>query len=228
MERLIEGFDQFRREVFPQQRELFKKLAHGQNPHTMFITCADSRVMPEMIFSTQPGELFVSRNVGNIVPPYGQFVGGVIAAIEYAVQALEVQNIVICGHSDCGAMKAVLHPEHVADKPAVATWLHHAETARHVVAQHDPELCGHDVLKCLTEENVVAQLDHLRTQPAVAARLARGTLRIHGWVYDIEHGEIRAFDAKLGKFVPLLPNVCPMPEATPRPRLAQAVAEALA
>lgn len=220
MERLIEGFAQFRREVFPHQRELFQKLAAGQSPHTMFITCADSRVMPELIFSTRPGELFVSRNVGNIVPPHGAHVGGVIAAIEYAVLALKVQNIVICGHSDCGAMKAVLHPEHVEDKPSVAAWLQHAQTARHVVAEHDPQLCGHDVLHHLTEENIVAQLDHLRTQPAVAARLARGTLRIHGWYYDIGKGEIRAFDAQQGRFVPLPLEVQAGkgPEATPRPR----------
>jgi carbonic anhydrase len=227
MERLVEGFARFRREVYPRQRALFRKLASGQSPHTMFITCADSRVMPELIFSAEPGELFVIRNVGNIVPPYGQHVGGVIAAIEYAVLALDVKNIVICGHTDCGAMKAVLHPEHVEDKPSVAAWLTHAETARHVVAAHG-DAHGHDLLDHLTEENIVAQLDHLRTQPAVAARLARGGLRIHGWIYDIAHGEIRAFDARQGRFVPLLPHVCPAPEATPRPRLAASADAAVA
>jgi carbonic anhydrase len=223
MERLIEGFKHFRREVFPGQRELFQKLASGQSPHTMFITCADSRVMPELIFSSQPGELFVYRNVGNIVPPYAHHVSGVVAAIEYAVLGLGVANIVICGHSDCGAMKAVLDPGKVEDKPSVAAWLMHADTARHVVAQHDPDLGQHNVLSCLTEENVVAQLDHLRTLPVVAARLARGDLRIHGWVYDIAHGDIRAFDVQEGRFTSLLPETGRAPEATPRPRLAALV-----
>ena len=201
MHRLIQGFEQFRNEVFPSQRALFRKLAEGQSPSTMFITCADSRVMPEMIFSTQPGELFVYRNIGNIVPPYAQHVSGVVAAIEYAVKVLKVSHIVICGHSDCGAMKALQHPERVQDMPSVAAWMKHADVARYVVQQNGPGLHGPDSLRCLTEENVVDQLEHLRTLPAVAAAMSCGQLSIHGWVYDIAHAELKAFDAQQGRFV---------------------------
>jgi len=217
MERLVEGYDHFRNNVYPEHEARFQELSSGQSPHTLFITCADSRVMPELIFSAQPGELFVYRNIGNIVPPFSQQ-GGVVAAIEYAVAVLGVKNIVICGHSDCGAMKAVLNPSSLSAVPTVAKWLGHAETARHVAAEHAHEH-PHGELACLTEENVVSQLDHLRTQPVVAARLATGSLRIHGWIYDIGHGEIRAFDAATGKFAPLLSDTGRTPEATPPARL---------
>ncbi len=176
--------------------------------------------MPELMFAAQPGELFVYRNIGNVVPPYSQHVSGVVAAIEYAVAVLQVEHIVICGHTDCGAMKAVLNPASLQDVPTVAAWLKHTDSARQVAAQHGHAAHAEDALHCLTEENVVAQLDHLRTQPVVAARLARGTLRIHGWIYDIGHGEIRAFDAEQGRFL-LLPEAGRRPpDATPPPRLA--------
>src|SRR5574343_94863 len=200
---IVDGFKRFRNEVFPQQEELFKKLATAQNPRAMFITCADSRVVPELITQSSPGDLFVNRNVGNVVPAYGQMMGGVSTAIEYAVMALGVQHIVVCGHSDCGAMKAVLNPASLETMPTVRAWLRHAEVARSVVA--DNCNCGsdHETLGVLTEENVVAQLDHLRTHPSVAARLASGQLHIHGWVYDIDSGGIRAYDAASGKFLAL-------------------------
>lgn len=201
MQSLLDGFRHFRKEVYPRQSARFQELAGGQSPHTLFITCADSRVMPELIFSAQPGELFVYRNIGNVVPPYSQHVSGVVAAIEYAIAVLGVRHIVICGHTDCGAMKAVLKPESLEDVPSVAAWLKHTDSARHVTAHHGHDPHSQDALDCMTEENVVSQLDHLRTQPVVAARLAAGTLRIHGWIYDIAHGEIRAFDAEKGASV---------------------------
>lgn len=202
MESLLEGFRHFRKEVYPRQSARFHELAAGQKPHTLFITCADSRVMPELIFSAQPGELFVYRNIGNVVPPYSQHVSGVVAAIEYAIAVLGVRHIVVCGHTDCGAMKAVLKPESLEDVPSVAAWLKHTDAARHVTAHHGHDPASQEALSCMTEENVVSQLDHLRTQPVVAARLAAGTLRIHGWIYDIAHGEIRAFDAEKGGLPP--------------------------
>ncbi|SFR94679.1 carbonic anhydrase [Dyella sp. OK004] len=227
MERLLEGFEHFRRTVFPEQRELFKKLATGQSPHTLFITCADSRVMPEMIFSVVPGDIFVYRNIGNIVPPYAQHVSGVVAAIEYAVKVLQVRHIVICGHSDCGAMKALQAPEKIAHMPSVAAWLKHADVARYVVAENCPDLQGNEVLKRLTEENVVGQLEHLRTLPAVAAAMANGSLSIHGWIYDIVHAELRMFDAAAGKFTPFDPTSRDVPEATPHARFAMAMTPTL-
>jgi carbonic anhydrase len=224
MQRLIEGFQYFRQAIFPEQRELFKKLASGQSPSTMFITCADSRVMPEMMFNTQPGELFVYRNIGNIVPPYAQHVSGVVAAIEYAVRVLMVRHIVICGHSDCGAMKALQKPELVNDMPSVAAWMKHGDVARYVVAQNNQGLYEKETLACLTRENVVGQLEHLRTLPVVAAAMARGALSIHGWVYDIAHAEIDAFDAEQGRFVKLDPGNGKVPDATPHMRFAATAA----
>ncbi|BCD85662.1 carbonic anhydrase [Pseudomonas solani] len=212
---IVEGFQRFRDQVYPEQEELFKRLAHEQKPRAMFITCADSRIVPELITQSSPGDLFVTRNVGNVVPPYGQMNGGVSTAIEFAVMALGVHHIIICGHSDCGAMKAVLNPEQLERMPTVKAWLRHAEVARTVVAEN----CGcanHETLGVLTEENVVAQLDHLRTHPSVAARLASGQLFIHGWVYDIETAAIRAYDAESGRFRTIGDG--PLPMATPRAR----------
>jgi carbonic anhydrase len=224
MQRLIEGFQYFRQAIFPAQRALFKQLASGQSPSTMFITCADSRVMPEMIFNTQPGELFVYRNIGNIVPPYAQHVSGVVAAIEYAVRVLKVKHIVICGHSDCGAMKALQKPELVKEMPSVAAWMKHGDIAKYVVAQNNQGLSEHETLACLTRENVVGQLEHLRTLPVVAAGMARGDLSIHGWVYDIEHAEIETFDAERGCFIKLDPGAGKVPDATPHVRFAATAA----
>jgi len=219
LQQIINGVKRFRREVFPQQRALFQRLANAQSPQVMFITCADSRIVPELITQSAPGDLFVTRNVGNIVPPYGQMNGGVSTAIEYAVVALGVKHIIICGHSDCGAMKAVLNPESLASMPTVSAWLRHAEVAKTVVAQHSHHDCGHEhPLHFLTEENVVAQLDHLRTHPSVASRMASGQLSIHGWVYAIETSEILAYDAEQGRFLPL-DGDNPLPVASPRPRL---------
>jgi len=218
MERLIQGFDQFRREMTEEHRKLFAELASGQTPHTMFITCADSRIMPELMFAAQPGELFVYRNVGNIVPPYAQHVSGVVAAIEYAVTALKVQHIVICGHSDCGAMKALQNPAVLKGKPSVEQWLKHAEVARYVVSQNRPTMYGDEGLRYLTEENVVGQLENMRTLPAVAAAMANGSLRIHGWIYDIAKTEIMAFDPLEGRFRALVAGDGNAPDATPHAR----------
>lgn len=215
LDHIIGGVKRFREEIYPQQRELFEKLAFEQKPRAMFITCADSRIIPELITQSSPGDLFVTRNVGNVVPPYGQMLGGVSTAIEFAVVALGVQHIIICGHSDCGAMKAVLDPAPLQRMPTVKAWLSHAEVARHVVEEN----CGcanEHTLGILTEENVVAQLDHLRTHPSVAARLASGQLFIHGWVYNIGTSEIRAYDAQTGEF--RLIGDGPLPMATPRAR----------
>lgn len=214
---IVDGFKRFRRDVFPEQEELFKKLATAQNPRAMFITCADSRIVPELITQSSPGDLFVTRNVGNVVPPYGQMNGGVSTAIEYAVVALGVRHIIICGHSDCGAMKAVLNPQSLEGMPTVKGWLRHAEVARTVVEQNFARCdCGQEHLELLTEENVVAQLNHLLTHPSVAARVASGQLFIHGWVYNIETSEIIAYDAESGRFLPLDGDLVPM--ATPRSR----------
>ena len=195
---LLRGVQDFNLRVFPEKQDLFTDLATGQSPHTLFITCADSRVSPEMITQQQPGAMFVLRNIGNIVPAYGEMLGGVSAAVEYAVLALGVRHIVVCGHSDCGAMKALLDPEaHGLDgMPTVASWLRNAETARAVTAAIHPEAHGAEAVAALAEQNVLLQLDHLRTHPSVAARIAEGRLLLQGWLYDIATGRIGVFDGQ--------------------------------
>jgi carbonic anhydrase len=200
---LLRGVNDFSERVFPESEELFRSLAQdGQSPHTLFITCADSRVVPEMITQTQPGELFVSRNIGNIVPGYGEMLGGVSAVIEYAVMALKVRQIVICGHSDCGAMKGLLNPASSDHMPTVEVWLRNAAAARSVVFARKVDT-EQDTLVALVEENVRLQLAHLRTHPAVAAGLTTGQLAVQGWVYDIEHGKVWVLDEASGQLRPL-------------------------
>ena len=198
MRRLLHGVTQFRRKVYPERREQFARLAEGQSPTTLFITCADSRVVPEMITQTSPGELFVCRNIGNIVPAYGEMLGGVSAVVEYAVTALNVSDVVVCGHSDCGAMKALAHPERfpLDSMPTVRSWLRNAAAAHSVVCTLHPHLEGEALTQALVEQNVLTQLGHLRTHPSVAARLAQGTLALHGWVYDIASGNVAVFDER--------------------------------
>jgi carbonic anhydrase len=200
---LLNGVDEFTHHVFPDNKALFESLAHSQSPHTLFVTCADSRVSPEMITQTQPGELFVCRNIGNIVPAYGEMLGGVSAVVEFAVMALNVEQIVICGHTDCGAMKGLASgAAATAGMPTVQTWLRNAEAARGVVlARHADQDTPQDALvQSLVEENVRLQLVHLRTHPAVAARIAEGRLALQGWVYDIGHGRISVLDDEGSRF----------------------------
>ena len=214
---IVEGLLHFQHEVFPQQKDLFKKLATAQRPRAMFIACADSRIVPELITQSAPGDLFVTRNVGNVVPPYGQMNGGVSTAIEYASLVLGVQHIIVCGHSDCGAMRGVLNPDTLHAMPTVKAWLRHAEVAKTMV--HENCGCADEAesMHRLTEENVIAQLQHLRTHPSVASRMANGQLFIHGWIYDIETGRIKAYDAQQGAFLPLN-DVQTIPSATPKAR----------
>lgn len=217
LQQIVEGFLYFHHEVFPQQKDLFKKLATAQRPRAMFIACADSRIVPELITQSAPGDLFVTRNVGNVVPPYGEMNGGVSTAIEYANLALGVQHIIVCGHSDCGAMRAVLNPLSLGKMPTVKAWLRHAEVAKSMLQDHCNCTTEADSMHALTEENVIAQLQHLRTHPSVASRIANGQLFIHGWVYNIETSQIKAYDAELGRFLPL-DNAQAIPCATPKAR----------
>lgn len=201
MQKLIEGLHRFRSEIFPSRRDFFGELAKGQRPETLFITCSDSRINPNLLTQTEPGELFILRNAGNLVPAYGPGSGGEAATIEFAVQALGVQHIVVCGHTQCGAMKALLDPSMVAGAPAVAKWLEHAEAPRRLVLDNYKDLDPSKLANVMVEENVLAQLESLRTHPAVKSRLARGELTLHAWVYSIEKGEVFQFDGEQGQFV---------------------------
>jgi carbonic anhydrase len=187
------GIRRFRTEVYPKNEETYiKAVSEPQTPHALFITCADSRIDPELITQSGPGDLFVTRNVGNLVPAYGEMLGGVSAVIEYAVSALQVQHVVVCGHSDCGAMKGLLNPASLEKMPTVKSWLKNAHAALSVadsLAEQNEK--PSTLMRRLTEENVLLQLQHLRTHPSVAGAMAREELTISGWVYDIGKGEVR-------------------------------------
>ncbi|MDE3106314.1 MAG: carbonic anhydrase [Acidobacteriota bacterium] len=193
LDSLKDGLRRFRTEVYPEQASTYRKVeAEPQHPKALFITCADSRIDPGLLTMSGPGELFVSRNIGNIVPGYGEMLGGVSAVVEYAVSALKVQHIAICGHSDCGAIKGLLDPAAVRQMPTVENWLKNAHAALSVAnALLGPTPAREQLVKLVTEQNVLLQLQHLRTHPAVAAGLAVGRLSISGWVYDIGAGEVR-------------------------------------
>lgn len=199
---LKKGIINFRGEIFPRQAELYRKLVQdGQQPQAMMISCADSRVMPETITQSGPGELFVCRNAGNIVPPFSTMNGGVSSAIEYAVMALNVGTIIVCGHSDCGAMKGLCCPHLLEPMPNVASWLRHSHAARSVVmATAKPDMPEADLVRAVALENVLIQIDHLRTHPSVAAKLATGTLTLHGWFFDIESGTVLVYDGASQRF----------------------------
>jgi carbonic anhydrase len=203
MEKILEGLYRFQQEVYPTQREHFESLASRQTPDVLFITCSDSRIVPNLLTQTEPGDLFIIRNAGNIVPPYGEMQGGVSATIEYAIMALNVKNVVICGHSDCGAMKGILNPDAVAEMPTVAAWLRHGDAARRVVSHAYPDVQGDKRLPAITRENVAAQLRNLTTHPCVAAKMARGELTLHGWIYDIRTGEVQIYEWQSHSFVAL-------------------------
>ncbi|MEQ5807072.1 carbonic anhydrase [Alteromonas sp. NFXS44] len=199
MDHVISGVAKFQRDVYPEKKETFQKLANGQNPEVLFITCADSRIDPNLVTQTDPGELFICRNAGNIVPPHSNQTGGMTASIEFAVAALGVTHIVVCGHTDCGAMKGALAPEKLDSLPHVKEWLGHCRCATEVVKEKHGELTA-DQLGEVTKENVLQQLQHLRTHPAVAAKLATKAVQLHGWVYDIETGMIHCYDPKTETF----------------------------
>jgi carbonic anhydrase len=203
VQRLVAGVHRFKHEVFRAQQELFERLAGGQEPQTLFITCSDSRIDPNLITHTAPGDMFVLRNAGNLIPAYGATSGGEVATIEFAVAGLAVRDIVVCGHSHCGAMKGLLHPEYVAEMPAVADWLKHAEATRRIIRSKYGHLTGEALLDAAIEENVLMQLENLQTHPAVAVALAQDQLKLHAWIYDIASGEVFAYDDAAEQFLPL-------------------------
>ena len=202
MEKVVTGALRFREGAFEDRKALFAELANGQSPEVLFITCADSRIDPNLVTQTNPGDLFICRNAGNIVPPHVKTAGGVTASIEYAVAVLGVRDIIVCGHTDCGAMKGALSPEALKDLPHVHDWIDHSRAAVEVVkAVHGKATM--DELLAVTEQNVLLQLQHLGTHPAAAARISTGDIELHGWVYDIETGHVSAYDAKAGRFLPM-------------------------
>lgn len=198
MKDIIEGVLNFRKAEYPQRKALFNTLASGQSPDVLFITCSDSRVDPNLLTGSDPGDLFICRNAGNIVPPHSNQTGGMTASIEYALAVLGTQHIIICGHTDCGAVKGAMNLDAVKGLPHVTEWLSHCRSVMEIIRErHDLE-SGSAIEPChqgeAIEENVYQQVQHLKTHPIVAAKLATGKVQIHGWVYDIESGDIRCCD----------------------------------
>lgn len=200
MESILTGVHHFRNGVFERQKELFAKLVEGQAPQTLFISCSDSRVMPAMITQSGPGDLFELRNAGNLLPPFGASNGGEAATIEFAVCGLGVKDIVVCGHTHCGAMKALLDPASAESMPVVKTWLSYAETTRRIMAENYAHLEPKQRLNVAVQENVLVQVENLQTHPSVAVKLQRGQLALHAWVYKLETGEVFAYDQSEGRF----------------------------
>jgi carbonic anhydrase len=190
------GIRRFQTEVYPEQAEMYRKAAsEPQSPRALIVACADSRIDVESITQSGPGDLFVTRNIGNLVPAYGEMLGGVSAVIEYAVSALKVKHIAVCGHTDCGAMKALLHPDAMETMATVKSWMKNAHAALSVAESlAGPDETPSEMMKRLTQENVLLQVQHLRTHPSVAGAMAREELTISGWVYDIATGGVRISD----------------------------------
>ena len=204
MQKLVDGIHQFQQGVFSSKQSLFEKLADGQQPLALFITCSDSRINPNLLTQTEPGELFILRNAGNIVPSYGTSSGGEAATIEYAVSVLGVRDIVICGHSHCGAMGGLLDQSQLANLPAVRSWLGHAESTHRIIQENYSHITESQArLTAAVEENVLVQAENLRTHPAVASALARGDLNLHGWVYKFETGQVFGYHPTENQFLPI-------------------------
>jgi carbonic anhydrase len=200
VDKILRGLKRFQKKVYPKHRELFRKLALQQRPAALFITCADSRIDPCLLTQTKPGELFICRVIGNIVPRYPESIGGVSATIEYAVGVLGVPDVIVCGHTDCGVMKGVLNPEALKPLPNVSAWLEHAQAAREALANTKGSLTDAEFLLALTERNVVEQIKNLHTHPAVVAGLEQGSLKLHGWVYHIGKGIVTTYNPRREKF----------------------------
>jgi len=198
---LIRGVAEFQSEVFQDRKELFETLKDGQTPEALFITCSDSRVNPNLLTQTEPGDLFILRNAGNIIPPHGAANGGEGATVEYAVVALGVKHIIVCGHSHCGAMNGLMRADQLTEMKAVARWLQHAEACRLIVRNKYPDLTGEELQMQAARENVLMQIRNLQTHPVVALRLSQGQLQLHGWMYHFETGQVFAYDPAQKEFV---------------------------
>ena len=204
-ELLHEGVRHFHNDIFQKNRSRYETAAReAQKPHTLFITCADSRVSPETITQSAPGQIFVTRNIGNLVPAYGEMVGGVSAVIEYAVAHLKVSQVVVCGHSDCGAMKGLLARDSLESLPTVDRWLNNADAALSIVRARNPHGDKYTLLDKLIQENVLLQMHHLQTHPAVAGRLAEDKLALYAWVYEIGEGLVKEYQPERKEFVSVL------------------------
>ena len=198
MKEVVQGVIRFQQEQQPAKQALFDELAGAQSPETLLVTCADSRIDPGLITQTSPGDLFVCRNAGNIVPPLPEYSGDIAASVEFGVAALGVKHIIVMGHTDCGAMKGAMNREAVASLPKVYEGLGYAREAAKAASENDD-----NPLLAVTEANVLLQLQHLLTHPAVATGIEAGELDLHGWVYHIGTGMVTSHDAATNQFIPI-------------------------
>lgn len=194
MIKLLHGLHQFKTEIHEPQEEFFMLLAQKQAPDAIFITCSDSRVVPSLLTQTDPGQLYIVRNAGNIVPPVNEHQGGEEASIEFAVTHLGVRHIIVCGHSQCGAMKGLLNPDTLSEMPAVERWLSHADKTKKILQENYGPLQPEDLLNVAVQENVLVQLENLRSLPCVARKIWKREIELHGWVYEIESGDVYVYD----------------------------------
>ena len=204
MKKLTQGIHEFRSKAFLSQKELFERLAATQSPDVLFVTCSDSRIVPNLITMTEPGELFIIRNAGNIIPPATARSTGEGATLEFAINYLKVRDIIVCGHSNCGAIKAILHPELLQNMPMMAAWLQHATGTKTILEEQYAEHSDEERMDVAVQENVLVQLENLRTHPMVAQCLAEGKLNLHGWVYQIHTGDVFVYYPELEQFLPLV------------------------
>ncbi|MDX2107197.1 MAG: carbonic anhydrase [Candidatus Melainabacteria bacterium] len=203
MKRLTKGIHEFRSKEFLSQKELFERLAKKQAPDALFITCSDSRIVPNLITQTDPGDLFIIRNAGNIIPPADARNSGESASIEFALKHLNIRDIIICGHSSCGAMEAIVRPEALQDLPMMTDWLKYANNTRIIIEKEYANASEKEKIDVAVQENVLVQMENLRTHPAVKAALNFGRLNLHGWVYDIRTGEVLVYYPELEQFLPI-------------------------
>lgn len=203
MRKLIQGLREFQSNYFVSNQDLFEQLGEGQTPAVLFITCSDSRIVPSLMVNADPGDLFVIRNAGNIIPPFGAANGGEGAAIEYAIHALNITQIIICGHNHCGAMKGLLKLNALQeDMPLVYDWLKHTDATRRLLKENYGDYKGEELLDIAIAENVLTQMDNIKTHPVVRSRMHQGSLNIYGWIYEIETGEILAYHPETNSFAP--------------------------
>lgn len=200
--RIVRGIQHFQDRVFGSKESLFHRLGEGQSPHALFITCCDSRIDPNLLTQTEPGELFIHRNIGNQVPPF-ECSGGVLATLEYALKTLDIRDVIVCGHSKCGAMQGLLNPDSLREMPFVTRWLEHARIILPAIEQVADSLSPDEKLNLAIERNVLLQLEHLKAYPFVADGLATGHLRLHGWIYFIESGQVTTYVPEEGRFMSL-------------------------
>jgi carbonic anhydrase len=214
IKRILRGLNEFQTNYFTVHQEMFEQLSQGQQPEILFITCSDSRIDPNLLTQTKPGELFILRNLGNIIPCHGTANNGEGAAIEYAVLALHIRNIVVCGHSHCGSMKGLLQLNNLVEEmPLVYDWLrNNAESTRRLLKDNYQDFQGEELLKVAIQENVLTQIENLETYPVIRSKLHANQISLHAWVYEIESGNILAYNAQTSQFVSLNSEPFPVPD----------------